>query len=149
MDYERGATNMIADGDYEAVICKAMPWENPNGPDKLIVHFSLEDGTLFSQFFTPGFEAFDLVLALAGVDLTKPKGTFDEKKLLNQHVKFTTKITEGTNGTDYCNVVAMEAIEDPTGEAKEPAVVKEEEVEKPPFSDEELKEEEKKEAPSA
>jgi len=133
--YKRGAENIIANGEYEAVICKVSTYNNPDGADKLIVEFSLEDGRLFSHFFTPGFESFDQLLLLAGVKLDKAEGEFDEQVLKDKMVKFTTKITTAKNGNEYCNVVAIEELE-----AKKEDPKKEDEEEKP-FEEDEKKSE--------
>lgn len=128
--YKRGAETMIPDGEYEGVIHKVGIYNNPSGADKLIVEFSLEDGSLFSHFFTPGFPSFDHLLVLAGVKLDKAEGEFDEQKLVDKMVKFTTKITKATNGNEYCNVVSVEEIEGKPKEEKEEAPFEEEEEKK-------------------
>jgi hypothetical protein len=138
MEYTRGAVSMIPDGEHDAVICKSQPWE-----DKLIVEFSLEDGTLFSHFFTPGFPVFDDILTLAGVDLKEVKGEFDESKILNKIVKFTTKITKAKDNNEYCNVMSVKEV-DKVEEKKEEAPAKEEEKkeDEPEFPEDEKKSEE-------
>jgi len=104
--YEQSDVTMLENGTHNGVITKVDIYSNPSGPDKLIVKISLEDGTLFSYFFTPGFPAFDELLKVAG-ETPKPKGEFDEQKLVNKMVSFETKITEAKNGNQYCNVVSI------------------------------------------
>ena len=128
--YTRGATNMIADGDYNAVIHAVSIYNNPNGADKLIVEFTLEDGTPFKSFFTPGFESFDQILVIAGIKLDKAEGKFDTEALKDKIVKFTTKITEATNGNEYCNVITIEELEKPKSKKDEEAPFEDEDAEK-------------------
>ena len=105
MQYKKtNAVNMIADGEHEGVITRVSIYNNPSGADKLIVEISLEDGTLFGHFFTPGFDSFDDLIRVVG-DTPKQKGEFDEQKLVNKMVTFETKISEAKNGNEYCNVV--------------------------------------------
>lgn len=107
MLYEKqGSVSMIEDGIHSGVITRVQEYNNPNGPNKLIVEISLEDGTLFSHFFTPGFPVFDDIIRLAG---SKPqaKGEFDDQSLVNKMVSFETKLVTAKNGNQYCNVVAI------------------------------------------
>jgi len=107
MYYEKtNSVNMIEDGTHEGVITRVSEYNNPNGANKLIVEISMEDGTLFSHFFTPGFPSFDDLIKLTGVK-PQSKGEFDEQSLVNKMVNFETKIVTAKNGNQYCNVVAI------------------------------------------
>ena len=111
MQYEKtNAVNMIADGEHDGVITKVSEYNNPSGANKLIVEISMEDGTLFGHFFTPGFDSFDDLIKLTG-SMPSQKGEFDEQKLVNKMVKFETKITEAKNGNEYCNVTWIKELE--------------------------------------
>ena len=107
MKYKRGATNMIPDGEHDAVISDVREHE-----ESLIVEFSLEDGTLFATFIKPRFSVFDDLLKIAGVSLDKAEGDFDEQKLKDKLVKIVTKITV-KDENEYCNVTSVTELENP------------------------------------
>lgn len=118
--YSQSTTNMLPSGEHEGVITKVSIYNNPNGNDKLIVEISLEDETLFSHFFTPGFAVFEELIRVAG-ETPKQKGEFDEQSLVDKMVKFTTEITiSKKTGSEYCNVTAIKLIADEAEEAPFP-----------------------------
>jgi len=128
---------MIEDGNHTGIIQRVSTYNNPSGPDKLIVDIELEDGTLFSYFFTPGFPSFDQLLVVAGKEPKKVEDEFEEENLLSKKVDFTTKITEAKNGNEYCNVESIKKA-DENGESVA------EDINGKPFPDSETNSEEKK-----
>ena len=111
MEYKLGSVSMIEDGEHDGVIVSTKEYNNPSGSNKLIVEISLEDGILFSYFFSPGFPVFEELIKLTG-ETPKPVGAFDEQALVDIPVRFTTKITEAKNGSEYCNVVSIQKLVD-------------------------------------
>ena len=110
MDYESNtAVKMIGNGKHQGIISRVSEWNNPSGPNKLIVEIDLEEGIKFGPWFTPGFEAFDNLIEMTG-EKPQSKGKFDETKLLGKMVELETKITTGNNGNDYCNVVSIKEV---------------------------------------
>lgn len=99
---------MLPDGIHSGVITKTGVYSNPSGPDKLIVDVDLNDGTVFSYFFTPGFQSFFDLLSLIGAPAQK-EGTIEESKLVGKGITFETLITTAKNGSDYCNVQWVKA----------------------------------------
>lgn len=125
MYYEiNNPVTILEDGKHKGKIVDVKVWNNPGGPNKLILQIERNDLPPFSYFFTPGFDSFTDLIKMVG-DSPKIKGEFDHEKLFGKWVEFETKITTAKNGNDYCNVTWIKEIEgekedqiDPFGEKK-------------------------------
>jgi len=107
------------EGEHNAIIISADTYSNPNGPDKLMVKFGLEDQSEHMEFITPsimegdGFRCFADLLAMISDEKTLPEsGSFDEQDLVGLECIITIKQTKGKGkheGKTFANIQKIEA----------------------------------------
>lgn len=122
MDYntqEAPEYTVAPEGEHKAIIIDPIDiYNNANGPDKLMIKFSLEDGTEHMEFVVPsimegdGFRVFADLLGMISDEKTLPEsGSFDEQDLIGLECIITIKHTEGKGkheGKKFANILKIE-----------------------------------------
>ena len=115
-------------GTHKAFISDVDLYNNPNGPEKLIVKFELEGGEKHNEFVTPsimegeGFRVFADLISLVNPDGLPPEGEFDEQSLIGLECMITIKHTEGKGrheGKTFANLTKAEAVKEEEGKKKQ------------------------------
>ena len=105
---------LAPEGSHNSIITKAEIYNNANGPDKIIVTFSLESGEEHREFVIPrimegeGFQTFANLLAMVSDEDSLPNaGAFDEQDLVGLECMIEIKHRE-YKGKTYANVLKVE-----------------------------------------